>query len=102
MTGIVYGKTLDTAAQQLCKIIQDYKLYDQVKIEEIIPNTTIVKLTNGDIWTCHEYNDSNICGRRCNIVYIDSSIQEEEAKLNMELTACAPPFQGIYYYYGQE
>jgi hypothetical protein len=100
--GIVFGKTLDIAGQQLCKILEDYRLYYQIKIEEIVPNTTVVKLTNGDIWSCYEYNASNTCGRRANVVYIDSSIQEEEAKLNMQLTACAPPFQAIKYYCGQE
>ena len=102
MRGIVYGKTLDIAAQQLCKIIKDYKTYYDIGIKEIVPNTTTIVLANGDIWTCHEYNSSNTCGWRCNVVYIDGSIESEEAKLNMELTATAPPFQAIRYYYGQE
>lgn len=101
MTGIVYGKTLEIAKIRLQKIIKDYNLFRDIKIEiqEETKRRSIIKLSNGDIWYALAAHKSNTCGRRCNIVYIDSDIEDEDLLIDMRIVACAPPFQGIRYYH---
>lgn len=96
MRGIIYGKTLQSAQLKLQHIINDYEFYNIATMEKRLQNQVI--FSNGDVWTAYAYNPLNTRGRKCNVVYIDSHIEDEEDKWEMECVACAPPFQAITYY----
>jgi hypothetical protein len=102
--GIVYGKTFQTAINKLEQIIAEYALFEKTEVvyQQKTHSGQVVRFKNNDIWTAMHATPSNTRGRRCNIVYIDNNIDNKDLEINMRLTACAPPFQGIYYYNGQE
>lgn len=104
MRGIVYGKTFQAATNKLEQIIAEYALFEKVEVvyQQKTHSKQVVRFKNNDVWTAMSISSSNTCGRRCNVVYIDSNIEDKDLEIDMRLTACSPPFQGIYYYYGQE
>jgi hypothetical protein len=103
--GIVYGKTFQAAMNKLERIVADYVLFENTEIvyqHKARSGNQVIRFKNNDVWTAMVATSSNTCGRRCNVVYIDNNIEDKDLEIDMRLTACAPPFQGIYYYYGQE
>ena len=96
MRGLIYGKTLKSAQLKLQHIINDYEFYKIATAEKIRPNEVI--FSNGDYWCAFGYSESNIRGRKCNIVYIDAAITDTDALCDIECTVTAPPFQAIHYY----
>ena len=104
MRGVIYGKTLKSAKVKLQQIINDYEFYEIATVDRKDLNKNEVLFSNGDYWKAFGPADiSNTCGRRANVVYIDTAIKDEEILLSARCAACAPPYQAIkYYYYGQE
>lgn len=104
MRGIIYGKTFQATVNKLEQIIAEYALFENIEVvyQQKTHSKQVVRFKNNDIWTAMSASSSNTCGRRCNVVYIDNNIEDKDLEIDMRLTACAPPFQGIYYYYGRE
>lgn len=98
MIGAVYAKTDREARIMLLEIAKRY-LDCNIKMREShnYHHCMEIKFTNGDAWYAYQYNGSNSCGRRFNIIYIDNQLSEDEKLL---LTTCAtlPPYTGITYF----
>jgi hypothetical protein len=102
--GVIYGKTFQAAINKLEQIIAGYALFEKVEVvyQQKTHSRQVVRFKNNDVWTAMGISSSKIRGLKYNVVYIDSNIEDKDLEIDMRLTACAPPFQGIYYYYGQE
>ena len=97
MRGLIIGRYDVDLEWQIDKIIDDYKLYQNISKERILRthHSTRVYFANGDIWETIKYNPllNAIRGKRVNIIYIDHTIPEEDVDI-IKTYATAPPFQG--------
>lgn len=99
MRGIIYGATRENAEFRFDNLIKDYKTYWEIEPEELRKsrNELYVRFKNGDIWQGFKCNESNVLGRRANVVLIDRTLNSEELFLRL-LCIYAPPYSAIGYF----
>ena len=80
MRGIIFCKNYTSAntegVEMLKHIIQQYEKIEINCIFHISPsgNSSYADFYNGDSWRVVVANESGTCGRRCNIAYVERSI----------------------------
>ena len=99
MRGLIYGATRENAEYQFNKLINDYKVYWKIEPEELrrSRNELYVRFKNGDIWQGFRCHESNVLGRKANVVLVDHSLNNEELSLRTMCTY-APPYSAIGYF----
>ena len=98
MIGAVYAKTDREARIMLLEIAKRY-LDCNIEMREShnYHHCMEIKFTNGDAWYAYQYNGSNSCGRRFNVIYIDNQLLEDE-KILLKTCATLPPYTEITYF----
>ena len=98
MTGAIFAKTYKKAVEKLFDIIKNYRdLKFYITNEHHNSKEFKVVFNNGDIWYAYQYNGSNSCGRRFNIIYIDNDFSDDD-KFTLYTCATLPPYTGITYF----
>ena len=99
MKGIVFGLTTERANRKLDKIIQNYKEYWGIEPNQIIKSRNEYKVlcANGDIWQACKLHEASR-GKRANIIYIDSEINDAILEQIAYHCATAEPYSAVRYY----
>ena len=100
MRGIVFGRTFENAKKQFQKIVDRYELMG-IGMEKPLTKTKYELksyFTNGDFWSTVS-SSSNCRGRRCNIAYIDDTIDPEVVDTFIKPCLTASPYCAYNYFH---
>ena len=80
MRGVIFGATIEKARRKLDTLIEEYQKYWDIVPTRVIKNysTCRVQFANGDIWDAVRCTESNVRGRRANVLLIDYDISLED------------------------
>lgn len=97
--GIVWGRNFNRACRKLDLIKKDYLAVHTNVIYELCSNNEYkIIFKNGDCWYALSAEDGLYCGKRVNISYIDSTIDEETIHRIIRPCTSAPPYDAYNYY----
>lgn len=79
MRGVIFGATEEKACKKLDTLIEEYQKYWDIAPVRIIKTrlTYRVQFANGDIWDTAKCTESNVRGKRANVILIDYDIPLE-------------------------
>ena len=99
MRGIIWGADRNVCGRRLERLIKEYELCWEAKPLEIkeTRDKIWVKFEYGDVWEAYVANESNSCGKRCNVSLIDSDIDADLIHKIETYTTC-PPYSAIGYF----
>lgn len=98
MKGIVYGKYLERAKEQLDQIAEQYQRLE-IDIDEAYKSLNCYRyiFTNGDSWQARGASES--CrGLACNVAYVDRAIGKEIIQCIILPTIKAYPYRAVNYF----
>lgn len=79
MRGVIFGATIEKARRKLDTLIEEYQKCWNIAPVRIIKTclTYRVQFVNGDIWDAVRDTESNLRGRKANVILIDYDISPE-------------------------
>lgn len=99
MKGIIWGSSITRAQDQLKQVCYKYKIIGiKCKQERHSHYMSEIIFENGDLWIALKACE-NARGYRCNISYIDDSIDNDIVDRIIRPATRALPFDGIKYFY---
>ena len=94
MRGIIFAKDLDKGNVQLLDIAQKYEMLQiDTQIRRLKHGFTL-ECANGDYWSVRSAN-VRACGARCNIAYIERSIDLETYRCEIAPCLISFPYSAI-------
>lgn len=100
MRGIVFGNTFENAQKKFMDIVSKYQLMRIGMEKPLIKTKHELQsyFTNGDFWSTVSLS-SNLRGRKCNVAYIDDTIDPQVVDTIIKPCLTASPYCAYNYFH---